>query len=57
MMAIFDKIAEFDESKEEWPLYAERLEYFTENDIDNADRQKSYSLSVFEARTYQTLQV
>ena len=56
MMAVFGQIAEFDESKEEWPLDAERLEqYFAANGVDDADRQRAILLSVIGTRTYQTL--
>ena len=30
MAAVFEQIAEFDELKEEWPFYAERLEQYPE---------------------------
>ena len=57
MTAVFEQIAEFDESMEEWPLYAERIEqYFAANGVDDADRQRAILLSVISARTYQTLQ-
>ena len=56
MAAVFGQIAEFDKSKEEWPLYAERLEqYFTANGVDNADRKRAILLSVIEAQTLQSL--
>ena len=56
MMAVFGQIAEFDESKEEWPLYAERLKQcFAANGVDDADTQRDIVLSVTGARTYQTL--
>ena len=47
MAAVFRQIAEFDESKEEWPLCAERLEqYFAANGVDDAARQRAILLSV-----------
>ena len=56
MAAVFGQITEFDESKEEWPLYAERLEqYFAANGVDDAARQRAILLSVIGARTYRTL--
>ena len=56
MMAVFGQLAEFDESKEEWPLYAEMLEqYWAANGVDDADRQRAVLLSVIAARTYRTL--
>ena len=56
MAAVFEQIAEFDESKEEWPLYTERLEqYFRVNGVDDADRQRAILISVIGAHTYQTL--
>ena len=56
MMAVFVQIAEFDESKEESPLYAERLEqYFAANGIDDADRQRAILVSVIGGRTYRSL--
>ena len=57
MAAAFGQIVEFDESKDEWPLYAERLEqYFAANGVDDTDRQRAILLSVIGARTYLTLQ-
>ena len=56
MAAVCGQIAEFDESKEEWPLYAERLEqYFAANGVDDVARQRAILLSVIGARTYRTL--
>ena len=56
MRAVFVQIAEFDESKEEWPLYAEMLEqYFAANGIDDADRQRAILVSVIGGRTYRSL--
>ena len=56
MMAVFVQIAEFDESKEECPLYAEKLEqYFAANGIDDADRQRAILVSVIGGRTYRSL--
>ena len=56
MMALFGQIVKFYESREEWPLYAERLEqYFAPNGIDDADRQRAILLSEIGACTYQTL--
>ena len=56
MAAVFGQIADFEESKEEWPLYAERLEqYFAANGVDDADTQRALLLSVIGACTYRTL--
>ena len=52
-MGVFGQIAEFDESKEKWPLYAENLEqYFAANGVDDADRQRAILVSMIGARTY-----
>ena len=57
MAAVFGQIADFGKSKEEWLLYAERLEqYFAANGVDDAARQRAILLSVIGARTYRTLQ-
>ena len=54
--AVFGQITEFDESKEKWPLYAERLEQrYATNGVDDADRQRAILLCVVGARTYRTL--
>ena len=56
MAAVFGQIAEFNESKEEWPPYAEMLElYFAANGVDDAVRQRVVLLSVIGAHTYTTL--
>ena len=56
MTAVFEQIAEFDESMEEWPLYAKSLEqYFAANGVDDVDTQRAILLSVIRARTYRTL--
>ena len=45
MATVFGQIAKFDESKEEWPIYPERLEqYFSTNGVDDADRQRAILL-------------
>ena len=50
------RIEEFDGSKDEWPLYVERLEHiFTANGIDGEEKRRAMLLSVVGASTYKVL--
>ena len=46
-MATFEKVDEFDASKEEWAQYEERLtQFFLANDIDSAAKKKAVLLAI-----------
>ena len=54
-MTTYGKIEEYKED-EEWVEYIERLtHYFTANEIENADKQRSILLSVCGAKTYKLI--
>ena len=54
-MATYGKVEEFKED-EEWVEYIERLtHYFTANDIEDEDKQRSILLSVCGAKTYKLI--
>ena len=53
MSTLLGKIDEYDGSKEEWPQYMERLNYFfVENGITDADKKKSAFLAGVGPATY-----
>ena len=55
-MATHGNISEFDDSREDWTSYTERLQrYFTANDVDNADKQHAILLSACGLSTYQQI--
>ena len=54
-MATYEKVEEYKED-EEWVEYIERLtHYFTANEIEDGDKQRSISLSVCGAKTYKLI--
>ena len=56
VMPTYGQISEFEESKESWTEYAERLQqYFLANEITNAEKQRAIFLSVCGGRTYSLL--
>ena len=55
-MATYGHLGEFDNSKEDWKSYIERLtQYFTANDIDSPLKQHAILLSVCGSSTYQLI--
>ena len=55
-MATHGSIGEFVNSQEDWRSYTERLQqYFTANDVENAEKQRAILLSVCGASTYQLI--
>ena len=55
-MATYGQIKEFDDAKEEWSQYVERLgHYFLSNDIDDADKRKAIFLSVCGRKIYKLM--
>ncbi len=56
MAAILGKVEEFDQSKEEWTQYVERLNhFFLANAIENADKKRAVFLSVIGPAVYKML--
>ena len=52
-MATYGKLEKFDDSADEWPLYAERLaQYFVANDVTDDDKKRAIFLSVCGRSTY-----
>ena len=52
-MATYGNVGEFKESEESWTQYTERLEqYFAENEIKDAKKQRAILLSVCGSKTY-----
>ena len=57
MAATFGSIGEYEEGKEDWPQYVERLEhFFAANGIKEDDRKLSVFLSVIGPNAYKLLQ-
>ena len=55
-MAVYGKVSEFDETKEDWDQYVERLEnYFAANGIQAATKKQGILLSVVNPTTYKLL--
>ena len=55
-MTAFGSIGEFNQVKETWTAYSERLEeYFTANDINDAGKKRAILLSACGAATYQLI--
>ena len=52
-MAKHGSIGEFDRSQEDWVSYTEQ--YFVENDVKNADKQRAILLSACGPATYQLI--
>ena len=56
MATYIGSVGEFDQSKETWVAYAERMEqYFTANDIAYPAKQRAVLLSACGATTYQLI--
>ena len=56
MSGTLRRVEEFDGSKDDWPQYIERMEYFFEaNSIDTAEKKRAILLSVIGSATYKTL--
>ena len=56
MSGTLGRVEEFDGSKDDWPQYIERMEYFFEdNSIDTAEKKRAVFLSVIGSATYKTL--
>ena len=56
MSGTLGRVEEFDGSKDDWPQYIERMEYFFEaNSIDAAEKKRAVLLSVIGSATYKTL--
>ena len=56
MAATFGRIDEFEEGKEGWSLYVERLEhFFIANDVDSEEKKRSILLSVMGPNAYKLL--
>ena len=56
MSGTLGRVEEFDGSKDDWPQYIERMEYFFEaNSIDTAEKKRAFFLSVIGSATYKTL--
>ncbi len=55
-MAVHDRVSEFDQHKEEWTLYGERMtHYFAANKVDDAAQKRSILLSAVGPATYKLL--
>ena len=55
-MAMHGSVGAFEDGREEWTSYTERLQqYFTANDIKTAEKQRAILLSVCGATTYQLI--
>ena len=55
-MATHGTIGEFNIAQEDWLTYVERLQqYFTANDVNNAEKQRAILLSCVGASTYQLI--
>ena len=53
-MAVHGSVGEFDQTKESWASYTERLgQYFAANDIENASKKRAILLSFCGQATYQ----
>ena len=56
MAALFGTVSEFEEGKEEWTQYVERLEhFFAANGIEDANKKRSVFLSVIGPSSYKLL--
>ena len=56
MAATHGHLGEFDSTQEEWETYTERLEqYFTANDVQDAEKQRAILLSCCGASTYRLI--
>ncbi len=56
MALTFGRIGEFDEGKEDWPQYVERLNhFFAANDLTGAEKKRSVFLSVIGPSAYKVL--
>ncbi len=56
MAALFGRIDEFDEDKEDWSQYVERLgHFFTANGVEDDGKKRSILLSVMGASPYKLL--
>ena len=57
-MAIHGRVSEFDQRKEEWTSYAERMtHYFAANKVDDGARKRSILLSAVGPATYKLLRM
>jgi hypothetical protein len=55
-MAQHGSVGPFDQGKEDWTAYTERLEqYFAANDVKDTTKQRAILLSACGARTYQVI--
>ena len=55
-MTTHGRIGEFDQAREDWTSYCERLEqYFMANDVGNPEKQRAILLSGCGASTYQLI--
>ena len=55
-MANHEPIGPFEQGKEDWTSYSERLEqYFAANDVTDAGKQRAILLSLCGAPTYQVI--
>ena len=53
-MSLHGTVGEFQQGQEDWTSYCERLEqYFTANDVADADKRRAIFLSCCGASTYQ----
>ena len=56
MAGTLGRVEEFDGTREDWPQYVERMQYFFDaNGIDGAEKKRAVFLSVIGAATYKTL--
>ena len=56
MAAAFGKVDKFDGSKEEWPQYVERLDFFFQaNEIVDVEKERAVFLSVVGPTTFKLL--
>ena len=55
-MTTFGKLSEFEQGKEDWTSYIERLKFFFDaNDINTEGKQKAILLSACGSSTYKLL--
>ena len=56
MAALFGQIKEFDEEKEQWTQYVERLgHFFMANDVESPERKRAILLTVMGPKCYKLL--
>ena len=56
MAALFGQIKEFDEEKEQWTQYVERLgHFFMANDVESLERKRAILLTVMGPKCYKLL--